>query len=125
MDEILKKQLKERGLLPIKIDKEAQEFYRSIGLDPLKVESHYTPGTPSYVIERLRRIEENVLALHEMELKGDSSSTEYVAKEQAIKTDLFELYNPTVEDCLREMATNPLICGVNRDIVPFDKRKVC
>ena len=52
MEEELKEQLRSMGLLPASLDEEAQQFYREIGLDPSKAETHYTPGTPDNIIAK-------------------------------------------------------------------------
>ena len=119
MDGDLVARLKARGLFPLEIDKEAQERYKAIGIDPSKLESHYSPGTPASVRERVERIEANVRELYELEQRGCVDSEYYRKKEDEIRKDLFELDHPPLREVLeRMMKAHPMtgVIGVNRDI---------
>jgi hypothetical protein len=93
MDEDLKDQLREFGLFPVSLDERAQELYRKMGIDPSKVESHYTPGTPDDILEKQMAIEDNVDRLHAMETAGKTGSDEYTNTEKQIRSDLAYLRN--------------------------------
>jgi hypothetical protein len=120
MDAQLVATLKQRGLFPLEIDNDAQEEYRLEGIDPSTLETHYNPGTPRCIIDRYERIRTNVLALHEMDIIGESESPEYRAKEDAVRRDLFELTFPTHGDVLEIMAERGLLgrVGFYRDPWP-------
>ncbi len=113
MDEVLKAQLKKRGLLPLELDHEAQEQYILQGIDPSKTESHYSPGTPQQVVELYDRISETALRLHRMELIAQSGTTYYKMLEDGIKTDL-----SSVEHILMKGKNPPATGtgGFNRDV---------
>ena len=88
MDKKLKDELREFGLLPVSLDEEAQAEYRRLGLDPSKIESHYTPGTPEGILNRQMAIDRNVQRLHEMEFDGQTASVHYNEIVEQIRKDL-------------------------------------
>ena len=70
-------------------------------------------------IERYKRIDAYVRRLYEMDLLGISGDEEYKSIEDRIRTDLFELTNPSVEDVMSRFPPKTGIMGVNRDNLSF------
>ena len=119
MNADLVQRLKASNLFPLEIDEEAQEQYRARGIDPSRLETHNSPTTPNYLIERSRRIKSNVLRLHAMESEGVVNQTEYRSTRDKIELDLDELVHPPIQDVLAGMfPEGPIngIGGVHRDI---------
>ena len=95
MDEGLKEQLKQIGLLPFEADEDAQKKMRAEGIDISKVETHNSPSNyqmPAYITERCDRIRRCAVALYRMEKDGKTGS-DYQTIEIQIRKDLDEL-NP-------------------------------
>ena len=88
MKENLKTKLKEMGLLPLEIDKEAQDQYRKQGIDPSIVETHYNPGTPKHIINFYISLNDKILKLNKIETSGKVDSLEYGQLEKSIREDL-------------------------------------
>lgn len=94
MDEKLKDELREFGLLPLSLDELAQVKYREtckkLGLefDLSKIEMHFTPGIPQDVLQKQQAILTNVDRLHEMEVKGQTACADYTGLVIQIKDDL-------------------------------------
>lgn len=135
MDEKLKEELREFGLLPVSLDEKAQEFYRKLGRDPSKIEQHYNPGTPIHILEREKAIDRNVGTLCEMEKRKQTSGEDYIRVVEAIRNDLQYLRNQTIQirgnlpfskDTMSiSVVCIPLqpatgVCGINRD--PYTKK---
>jgi hypothetical protein len=113
MDDILKNRLKELGLLPLELDSEAQILYRAHGIDPSKVEMHFSPGTPPQVVEAYECINKKVLRLHRMELICQAGTSYYTLVEDSIKNDLRHL---TFKCTTHEKPSLTGIIGFTRDI---------
>jgi hypothetical protein len=116
MDADLVQRLRDRNLFPLEIDECAKSRCRELGIDPSKLETHYSPGTPRHVIDRYERIHSDVLRLHEIDNGGASVSGEYKRLTSQLELDLFELVHPTVEDVLYKHSHSTGVVGVNRDI---------
>ncbi len=95
MDEQLKEQLRELGLLPLDLDPERQAYWTEHGIDWRKVETHYSPGTPTEHAkqERARReqIEQDVRTLYQLEEEGQGESEKYQRLETQIQEQLQEV----------------------------------
>jgi len=124
MDERLKDELREVGLLPLSLDEKAQEEYRKsyekLGLefDLSKIETHFTPGTPKDILQKQEAILASVDRLHEMEVIGQTSSADYTGLVKHIKDDLEYIRAQGLHIGFK-LATGgvPLtsVVGVNRD----------
>ena len=115
MDVMLKQQLKDMGLYPLEIDEEAQDRYMEEGIDPFKVERHFTPGTPDSIIAAHGTLEANILELHSLEV-GNGDYLRRILLEGRVREDLDYLKHSKMESVLIHQPAMTGVCGYNRDV---------
>ena len=121
MDEKLKVELREFGLLPISLDEVAQEHFKQMGRDPSTIESHYSPGIRKDIQDKMMDIEDYVSRLESMESQENYDQTEYQNIVNNIRENLQYLRdNSGVIPSRKATGGVPLTgtVGVNRDVVP-------